>query len=276
MPVVKVKEPDTSFDTFVCPITRELPVRPVVAEDGKVYDEHAWKRYVKSFANKASLKSPWTKKKISKKAYYSAGIKNMIREAVKKGDVPKDLCEAWNERITLENKVEKLKKDLKKDAHNAMQLGDIYCYGLYGMPKSIEEAYEFYRIGWTRTGGKTTIKDQFFVKMIMLNALRKNRTRTDTICAWTSLCKMINDKLAASTVKKVIEKLSNHATYVASISHISLQDLTAKCATLFLTSDEDAISSECADELAGFLKENSDGTFESESDDSSEDSDSEN
>ena len=33
-------------DTFVCPITMEYPFRPVIAEDGRVYEEAALKEWM--------------------------------------------------------------------------------------------------------------------------------------------------------------------------------------------------------------------------------------
>lgn len=36
------------LEEMVCPITHELPVNPVVAEDGRVYELKAWTKYVRS------------------------------------------------------------------------------------------------------------------------------------------------------------------------------------------------------------------------------------
>ena len=89
----KAKSADLS--DLVCPITHELPTRPVVAGDGKVYDEAAWLTYIKPHKRAKTVKSPWTMKTISKDAHFSATIRQVIEKAVRGGHISKELHPSW-------------------------------------------------------------------------------------------------------------------------------------------------------------------------------------
>lgn len=254
-----------NLDDFVCPITRELPTRPVVAADGKVYDESAWSTYVKS-NSKGRFKSPWTNRPISKKAYFSISIKEMITQAVRDGHVKDELCTAWKQQFKLEQELEKLKKNAKKDPLLFMSLGDRYYNGI-GVASDIETAYMYYQKGWSLTN-----KDDFFIKMSLANTVRPKRTRTDTICAWSSICQMIDHELAAFVIFKTFEHFqSEPGANIAKLSNISQNNLTVFASSQHYIRPEDVnIANDSAYEIASFLKENSNGHWDSDDSESDE------
>lgn len=261
------------LEEMVCPITHELPLNPVVAEDGRVYESKAWLQYVKLKKGNGRIKSPWTQKKISKKAHSSTAIKQVIENAVRNKHVRKEMCTAWNESFLKEEELLKLKSDAKKDPDLFMKLGDWYSNGTDGVSKDLETAFSYYEKGWTHTSNKS-----FFLRMMMLNTLRPQRTRTSVICAWSSICQMIDDYRAAFVVKNTLCKLPlsdriNVAkwTNVEAILSRTDFDRAAHCAN-------DCIPDQCAVEMASFLEQNAKDFYSdnSEEDDSSEDDDSEN
>ena len=261
-----------NLDDFICPITHELPTRPVIAQDGKVYDETAWLTYVKTNSN-SRFKSPWTNRPISKKAYFSSSIKEMLKQAVLKGYVQEELCTAWKQQCKLEQELEKMKKNAKKNPVLFMTLGDRYYNGS-GVPSDKETAYMYYQKGWS-----STHSDDFFVKMTLANTVRPKRTRTDTICAWSSICQMSNHDLAAFVIKKTFEelrgaKLSNiRAQTIAKLSNISDDNLLVYGCDHSIRPEDVDIANHSAREMASFLKENSNGHWDSDNSDNSDVSD---
>lgn len=254
------------LEEMVCPITHELPLCPVVAQDGRVYESKAWEKYVKTCKSKSDVKSPWTQKKISKKAYASPAIKQLIENAVRNKHVRKDMCSAWNESFAKEHELLKLKAEANKNPSLFMKLGDCFSNGLDGLTKDLQTAYMYYEKGWTRTSDKT-----FFLRMMMLNTLRAERTRTGVICAWSSICQLADHEMAAYVIRNTLRKLpASIMTNVAKMSNVEH--------TLKIRSDpvphceNDRIPDQCAVEIANFLEQNA-STFNSESDsDSSESS----
>lgn len=263
----------SDLSDLVCPITHELPTRPVVAQDGKVYDEAAWMTYIKPKKRCKTVKSPWTMKTISKDVYFSAPIRQVIEKAVRDGQVSKDLHPAWKMKIQEENEIDKLKKDMKKNAMLAMVLGDHYYHGSCGVSKDVDVAYGYYEKGYFRIN-HPQLKQEFYVKMLLSTASRPSRTRTDMICIWSSLCQIIHIDLVSYTVHTIMAKLEDDCQYqVVKLSGLLHNRGYKKGLSISnMTPESVLMATDCAKQLASFLKENADGSFKSdvESDSDSE------
>jgi len=81
---------EEAFAELVCPITFSLPVDPVMAEDGKVYERSAIEEYL----NKQH-KSPWTNLPMGTNLLPALQIKNMIRTMVTSGTLTGDKVDEW-------------------------------------------------------------------------------------------------------------------------------------------------------------------------------------
>ena len=94
----KVEEYKTTIssiaDTFVCPITMEYPFRPVIAEDGRVYEEAALKRWMERDES-PTFKSPATGVHIGKAVVHSLQIRQSIEHAINSGAVDAKKASAW-------------------------------------------------------------------------------------------------------------------------------------------------------------------------------------
>lgn len=153
-----------------------------MAEDGKVYEKESWDKYSKQFRSE-NFQSPWTKKKISKKVYFSASIKQVIQQAVKDGKVPDEWIGDWNRKLQYETKFLYLKEESLTKPEALMMLSDLYYLGEVGVTaKDFEQAFLSYKLGWTKW--KLPI---FFLKMVLISPLRTKHTQIDVICAWSSL-----------------------------------------------------------------------------------------
>ena len=278
---MRTAKADPDLSDLVCPITHELPTRPVVAQDGRVYDEIAWLTYIKSKKRGKTVKSPWTMKAISKEAHFSAPIRQVIEKAVRDGHVSKDLHPSWTIKMQQEKEIEKLKKEVKKNAMLAMVLGDHYYNGTCGVFKQIELAYGFYEKGYNRTSD-AQVKQAFYIRMLLCTASLPSKTRTDLICIWSSLCQMMTDDVVSYTVHTIMEKLDDRCrSQVAKMSGLLHKDeykinFDWSSSNFIADPELKQMADDCAKELADFLNENNDNDeSDSESDEDSESEDSE-
>ena len=87
---------------FVCPITQELPIKPVTAEDGKIYEEKAIREW---FGTKRKALSPTTGAEIGTKLLPAPQARNTIEALVKSGAIEGELAEAWKIKLADETLV---------------------------------------------------------------------------------------------------------------------------------------------------------------------------
>ena len=122
---------DESVSEFLCPITQELPVDPVIAEDSKVYERSAIEQWLDTKAT-----SPVTNLAMGNKLLPALHIKNMLRAMVKSGAVNGEKADQWHQRLKDEDAVEEKKR--KASAGNvsaANTLARWYSEGAKGLPK---------------------------------------------------------------------------------------------------------------------------------------------
>ena len=102
-------------EEFICPISQELPIKPVIAEDGRIYEED---HILKWFAMKREAKSPTTGAVIGTKLIAAPQIRNTIEKLVKSGAIKGELAEAWQKasakNLAIETRVKELR--VKADA----------------------------------------------------------------------------------------------------------------------------------------------------------------
>ena len=88
---------------FVCPITQELPISPVTAEDGKIYEEKAIREW---FSKKdGEPTSPSTGAVIGTRLLPAPQARNTIEALVESGAIEGEIAEAWKQKLELETLV---------------------------------------------------------------------------------------------------------------------------------------------------------------------------
>ena len=119
---------------FVCPITQELPISPVTAEDGKVYEETAIREW---FSKKdGEPTSPSTGAIIGKKLFPAPQARNTIEALIQSGAIEGEIAEAWKEKLKLETRVKEVRAKAEGgDGEYMWRLGVYYEYGLNGLTK---------------------------------------------------------------------------------------------------------------------------------------------
>ena len=131
---------DEAVAEFICPITFALPVEPVMAEDGKVYEKSAIEAWLQQHK-----RSPSTNQAMGRKLLPQLQVKNMIRAMVKSGALTGDKVEAWNEKLKDEETVEMTKRQAEDGDPRAMVLlGDWHWHGTYGLPRCDDKAFELF------------------------------------------------------------------------------------------------------------------------------------
>ena len=132
-------------DDLICPITRELPYDPVMAEDGRIYDRCAIESHIAACpCPSRNLKSPMTLKKMGPKLIPSKQTKNIIEALIENGTITGDFLEQWNQRLD-EHKV---KDDLMKKANNGdvqamLDVGTYYYHGTNGFQTNEKLAFQW-------------------------------------------------------------------------------------------------------------------------------------
>ena len=109
------KTVDDSASEILCPITQELPIDPVTAEDGRVYERSAIEEWLEK-----NEKSPHTNEPMGKKLLPALQAKNMIAALVKSGALSADKCVSWTQKLEQEKKVEELRQRAEAGEVRAM------------------------------------------------------------------------------------------------------------------------------------------------------------
>jgi U-box domain/Sel1 repeat len=130
-------------DDLICPITLELPWDPVVASDGRVYDQPAIEEHIK--CHQGHFKSPLTNQTMDKRLLPAPQIKSLIETLVENGVIGGDLASKWNEKVKEQKRVEALlKKAQGGDAEAMYRVGISYLTGTCGFEEDEKLAVKWF------------------------------------------------------------------------------------------------------------------------------------
>ncbi|KOO21514.1 sel1l protein [Chrysochromulina tobinii] len=131
---------EEAFAELVCPITWSLPVDPVTAEDGNVYERSAIEEWLEK-----QHKSPVTNLAMGTKLLPALRVKNMIRAMVSSGALTGDKVDAWKLKLEEEEKVAEVRRKAEAGDGVAMYiLGAWYKLGQKGLAKDDAKAFEWF------------------------------------------------------------------------------------------------------------------------------------
>ena len=137
---------DQAADDFLCPISQELPVDPVVAEDGRIYERTEIERHIEQ--REGSLRSPMTNKPMGKKLLPSAQTRSMIRTLVRTGAIGGDKAARWEERLKEEEELQTWRREAEGgDADAMLQLGAAHAIGTHGLKADFAAACAWFKKG---------------------------------------------------------------------------------------------------------------------------------
>jgi len=131
---------DESAGEFVCPITHALPVDPVTAEDGHVYERSA----ILDWFSKGRRTSPMTNETIGTRLISAVQVRNIIERMVRSGAVTGDKAEPWIERIKGIDEVKVAQTQAQNGCSTAMgRLAFIYARGSPSIEKDTSKALQW-------------------------------------------------------------------------------------------------------------------------------------
>lgn len=130
---------------LICPITLELPLDPVTAEDGRIYERSAIEEFFKSKSD-SQLKSPMTNQKMGRRLLPAFQQKNHIAALIENNLVGGDLAVSWKKKDLEKKELEyQLKKAENGDAEMMYVIGVYLELGQRGFKKNCKLAYSWYK-----------------------------------------------------------------------------------------------------------------------------------
>ena len=132
---------DDVAEEYVCPITAELPIDPVTAEDGRCYERcaiEAW--FVRQ--PQAMVKSPVTNEPMGKRLFPAVQLRNTLKRLVESGAISGSKADAWKAAMADEAKMAAIR--VKAEGGDAMamsELGYWYRDGRHGLKKDSTQSF---------------------------------------------------------------------------------------------------------------------------------------
>ena len=144
-------ESESWFDEYKCPITQELPVDPVMADDGRCYESSAIEDWFSKQTGSATVaKSPMTNEYISKKLVPAVQTRNAIERLIDTGLIVGEPARTWKEKVgdtaKMTPEMRKIWQDAQKGIKEAMtDVGFAYQEGTDGLPQDFGKAATWFR-----------------------------------------------------------------------------------------------------------------------------------
>ena len=138
-------------DEYKCPITQELPVDPVMAEDGRCYESSAiedW--FSKNMCGRHIVKSPMTNQYIGTKLVQAVQVRNAIERLIDTGLIVGEPAQTWKEKVgdtaRMTQEMRKIWQDAQKGIKEAMtDVGFAYQEGTDGLPQDWAKAASWFQ-----------------------------------------------------------------------------------------------------------------------------------
>ena len=92
-------------DEYICPITQELPLEPVIAEDGKVYEKGAIEEWLRK-----QKRSPITSLPMGTRLMPATQARNIIEQLVQSGAIEGKKAASWKKKLNGEKKLKQLRE----------------------------------------------------------------------------------------------------------------------------------------------------------------------
>lgn len=133
---------DSMADEWVCPITTELPLDPVIAEDGQTYERAAIEELLR--VQGADLKSPMTNLPMGRQLLTSTQARNTIEKLVGTGAIDGDKAQRWTARLSEQLAVKGTMVEAEAgDVHAMASLSDWLSTAQRGLVKDERAAFKW-------------------------------------------------------------------------------------------------------------------------------------
>ena len=133
---------DSIADEYLCPITQELPIDPVMAEDGRIYERSAIMEW-----HGRNQTSPFTRQPMGIKLIASPQVRNTLERLVTSGAIEGEKATAWKKKLKDEKELKELRAKAEHDPDAMYALGRSHAHGYLGLPESHVQARAWYKRG---------------------------------------------------------------------------------------------------------------------------------
>ena len=132
-------------DEYVCPITAELPIDPVTAEDGRCYERWAIEEWFLK-QPQPQVKSPVTNELMGKRLFPAVQVRNSLKRLVESGAISGSKADAWKKAMAEEAAGAALRVRAEGGDASAMcVLGRSYRDGKRGLKKDMTQAFPWFK-----------------------------------------------------------------------------------------------------------------------------------
>ena len=136
---------DDVAEEYVCPITAELPIDPVTAEDGRCYERCAIEEWFAKVPE-PQVKSPVTNEPMGKRLFPAVQLRNTLKRLVESGAISGSKADAWKKAMAEEAEVAALREQAEGgDARAMRQLGYAYRKGTRGLKQDRKQAFTWFK-----------------------------------------------------------------------------------------------------------------------------------
>ena len=219
-----------AVDELLCPITLALPLDPVNAQDGRVYERTAiegW--FARNRSTNGTCKSPITGDQIGTTLTPALCLKNMIEKMVKSGALSGEKVGAWRKQLDGQVEVEAMRRKAEAGDADAMyRLGRWNTDGRKGLPVDNLNAFRWFAqaaekghvkalgyVGYMYLdGGKGVEKCPLLAMHYLSRAAELGNEHSCYVLGWTFShgCEGIpkNEKLARQWYTKIVSSSLGH------------------------------------------------------------------
>ena len=136
---------DEVAEEYVCPITAELPIDPVTAEDGRCYERCAIEEWFER-QPQPQVKSPVTNEPMGKRLFPAVQVRNSLKRLVESGAISGSKADAWKKAMAEEAEVAALRAKAEGGDTRAMRtLAFSYRDRLRGLKQDFTQAFMWYK-----------------------------------------------------------------------------------------------------------------------------------
>ena len=136
---------DEVAEEYVCPITAELPIDPVTAEDGRCYERHAIEEWF-SRQPQPQVKSPVTNEPMGKRLFPAVQVRNSLKRLVESGAISGSKADAWKQAVAEEAEVVALRAEAEGgNAESMCALAHRYDAGTHGLRQDFAQSFKWFK-----------------------------------------------------------------------------------------------------------------------------------
>ena len=136
---------DEVAEEYVCPITAELPIDPVTAEDGRCYERCAIEEWFVR-QPQPQVKSPVTNEAMGKRLFPAVQLRNSLKRLVESGAISGSKADAWKKAVAEEAEMAALRVTAEGGDANAMRKLGFSCRdGTRGLKTDLAQSFTWFK-----------------------------------------------------------------------------------------------------------------------------------